>query len=416
MKFQPLVSLLLGVFFVFPASSKNVELILDASGSMNARLPSGDTRIAAAKIAVAQVTQNLPPSTRLAFRAYGHQSAREKHDCNDTQLLVKLGDLATTASQVESSARALTARGYTPITRVLELAAKDLTGLKGGNVIVLVSDGKETCDGDPCATAAALAAADAELAIHTIGFEVDLAARQQLQCIARVARGTYTDAGDAAQLSTALNQAVVAKMEKAAPMGKEPGNLTVKGADLAGHEVKDATTGQIAGKISSIQSTIKVPAGLYHVSFGNAWWKSVEVQAGKVTVLEPAILVVDNAGLAGHVVLDSETGVKIAELSSIKSRVTLLPGVYDVSFGNLAWPLIKIDGGKTTILRPGRLKVEGASFNGHKVRTAAGIEVGEVSNMASSMPLPPGDYTVEIGGKAVPFKLAEGEDVSLKAK
>jgi Mg-chelatase subunit ChlD len=398
-------------------SAKTIELILDASGSMNAQLPSGDSRLAAAKKAVSQLVAGLPKDTELAFRAYGHQSPREKHDCNDTQLLVNFGAAGANGAQVDASSRGLTARGYTPITRVLELAAKDFIAgnKKGEKAIVLVSDGKETCDGDPCATAAALAAADVELSIHAIGFEVDIAARKQLQCIAKVARGSYADAGDAAQLAAALRQAVVAKMETVAPMGKEPGNLQVKGADLAGHQVKDAA-GKVAGEISSTVDTIKLPPGLYQVSFGNAWWKSVSVESKKLTVLEPAILEVENAGINGHPVMDSETGAKIAEVSSIKKAVTLLPGVYDVGFSKLVWPLVKIDGGKKTLLRPGRLKVEGASFNGHKVKTAAGVDAGEVSNMAATLPLPPGDYTVDIGGKAVPFKIAPGQTVSVPAK
>jgi len=413
-----LAPLLLALPSAAPVSAKTVELILDASGSMNAQLPGGETRLAAAKTAVAKVVALLPKDTDLAFRAYGHQSPREKHDCNDTQLLVSFGAAGGNGAQIESSARGLTARGYTPITRVLELAAKDFIsgGKKGEKAIVLVSDGKETCDGDPCATAAALAAAGAELSIHAIGFEVDLAARKQLQCIAKVARGSYADAAGAAQLAAALQQAVAAKMEKVAPLGKEPGNLQVKGADLIGHVVKDAATGKIVGEISSTIDTVKVPAGLYHVAFGNAWWKSVSVESGKTTVLEPAILEVENAGLNGHTVLDSETGAKIAEVSSIKKSVTLLPGVYEITFGKLVWPLVKVDGGKKTLLRPGRLKVEGASFGGHKVKTAAGADAGEVSNMAATLPLPPGDYTVEIGGQPVAFKIAEGETTTLKAK
>jgi hypothetical protein len=412
------VAVLLSVLLAPTAlSAKTIELILDASGSMNAQLPSGDSRLAAAKKAVSQLVAGLPKDTELAFRAYGHQSPREKHDCNDTQLLVNFGAAGANGAQVDASSRGLTARGYTPITRVLELAAKDFIsgGKKGEKAIVLVSDGKETCDGDPCATAAALAAADVELSIHAIGFEVDIAARKQLQCIAKVARGSYADAGDAAQLAAALRQAVVAKMETVAPMGKEPGNLQVRGADLAGHQVKDAA-GKVAGEISSTVDTLKLPPGLYQVSFGNAWWKSVSVESKKLTVLEPAILEVENAGINGHAVTDSETGAKIAEVSSIKKAVTLLPGVYDVGFGKLVWPLVKIDGGKKTLLRPGRLKVEGASFNGHKVKTAAGIDAGEVSNMVATLPLPPGDYTVDINGKAVPFKIAPGQTVSVPVK
>ena len=81
----------------------------------------------------------------------------------------------------------------------------------GARTIVLVSDGKETCAGDPCAAARALAAADARLVIHTIGFNVDAAARFELQCIARVARGTYSDATGAGDLGARLGEVAAAK-------------------------------------------------------------------------------------------------------------------------------------------------------------------------------------------------------------
>ena len=163
-------------------ASRTIELILDASGSMNAALPSGETRLAAAKAAVAKIVPTLPGDTTLAFRAYGFQSPRDKHDCDDTALLVPFAAASGNGATVVKAARLLNAQGYTPISRVIRLAAADLAATEPGNerVILLVSDGKETCDTDPCATARALKAADASLVIHAIGFEVDSGARGEL--------------------------------------------------------------------------------------------------------------------------------------------------------------------------------------------------------------------------------------------
>lgn len=60
------------------SEAKIIELILDASGSMNAKLPGAGSRIEAARTAVEQVVAALSPDTQLAFRVYGHQSPREK--------------------------------------------------------------------------------------------------------------------------------------------------------------------------------------------------------------------------------------------------------------------------------------------------------------------------------------------------
>jgi hypothetical protein len=402
-----------------PAASDNkvIELILDASGSMNAKLPGAGSKIDAARSAVEQVVTALPPSTQLAFRAYGHQSPREKHDCDDTQMLVPFKPVSENGATVVSQARHIQAQGYTPITHVLQLAATDFPAdTAGERIIILVSDGKETCEGDPCTAARALAAAGAKLVIHTIGFGVDSAARLQLQCIASATGGTYFDAESAAQLAKALGQAVAAPMKKVVVEAAAPGTLTIQGANLMGHQVTEATTGQSVGEISSFQRTLKLPAGVYNVTFGAATWKSVVVEAGKLTTLSPGVLTVQGAGIAGHKVLDSETGIVQGEVSSVVNRITILPGVYDVTFGNIVWPFVKVDGGTVTTLNPGRITVTQASFQGHTIRTAEGKEVGQVSSMGNSLSLPPGEYTVEISGKPVPFSITEGKTVEVKAQ
>ena len=126
------------------------------------------------------------------FGHIGHQSPTSKHDCRDTQRVVAFDAVSANKDRVVASARVIKAQGYTPITYVIKLVAEDLAKEDAKpRTVILVSDGKETCEGDPCATATALAEADASLVVHTIGFAVDTAAKYQLQCIARVARGRY---------------------------------------------------------------------------------------------------------------------------------------------------------------------------------------------------------------------------------
>ena len=191
--------------------SRSIALILDASGSMNAKLATGGTRIDAAKAAVAAFVAKLDPNIRIGYRVYGHQSPTSARNCKDTELMVDFGPASANRDAILAKTQTVKAQGYTPITYVIELAARDIAKEPGSRTIVLVSDGKETCPGDPCATAKALAEADASLVIHTIGFNVDAAARFQLQCMARVGRGTYSDATGAADLGARLGAAAAAK-------------------------------------------------------------------------------------------------------------------------------------------------------------------------------------------------------------
>ncbi len=186
-------------------TGRSLLVVLDASGSMNAKLPDGAARIDAAKAAVADLISGLPADTRLALRIYGHQSPTSKKDCQDTALVVSFGPAGENGGAVTVAANAAQAQGYTPITYVLQRAAADVgnEAAAASRLIVLVSDGKETCDGDPCAAAGALAAADTKLVVHTIGFGADEATRRQLQCIAHHARAAIGTPATAASCKPA---------------------------------------------------------------------------------------------------------------------------------------------------------------------------------------------------------------------
>ena len=167
-------------------------LILDASGSMNAKLPNGETRIAVAKRAIKGVAGFMPAQTQLSLRMYGAQSTAHQKNCQDTHLAVPFGAASAAGSAITTTVNEVKAQGYTPIAYSLEQAANDFPANAKERVIVLVSDGKETCQGDPVLAARALAAKG--ITVHTVGFIADTAARGQLQAIARATGGTYFDA------------------------------------------------------------------------------------------------------------------------------------------------------------------------------------------------------------------------------
>ncbi len=398
----------------------SVALVLDASGSMNARLPEGKTRIEAAKIAVEDLVGKLPADTRLSFWAYGHQSPTAKHDCRDTQRIVASDVIGTNKESVLASAQAIKAQGYTPITYVIKLVADDLAKeYAKPRTVILVSDGKETCEGDPCATAKALADADASLVVHTIGFAVDMAAKYQLQCIARVARGRYFDAGSAAELASMLSEAAkpipppqtITQIAVAKP---QPGKLEVRRADMKGHKVSSAETGEIVASLNSAGPRKDLPAGIYNVTFGNAVWKSVEVKPGETTVLDPGVIEIRNANISGHTVFDAETGEEIGKISSSNPRITVLPSTFSVQFGEILWKDIDVKNGEQKILNPGVIELAGLGTGGARVFSEDGIPAGRIVSSWPRLALPAGKYAVEFSGQRVPVELAEGAKVVLK--
>jgi uncharacterized protein YegL len=392
--------------------SKQVELILDASGSMRGSLDSGQQKINAAKSAVNQLVDELDDSIVLAFRAYGHQSPREEHDCEDTELLVPFQELAQNRTDIKSRTTGLRAQGYTPISLVLQRAAVDFQNQDSGDrIIILVSDGKETCEGDPCETARALKEANAGLVIHTIGFGVDEATRQQLQCLSEVSGGQYFSAEDTGELLSVLSAAFAAEVEETDDK-EGTGYLKMPGAELGGHDVYDAGSGERVSSISRSQTLVSLPAGIYTLEIGNTMWKSIHVETGDTTVLEPAWITVRHAALRGHEIRDAETGAEMASVSSSDNSATLMPGSYEVIFGNesdVIWP-VSVDAGEEMVLRPGTVTVKSAYIGGHDIYDSNGTLVGEVSATMNWIPLPPGEYTIEIDDEKFTFELSEGED------
>lgn len=402
-------------------NERSVALILDASGSMRAKLASGVTRIDAAKDAVEGLVEGLPDGVRLALRAYGHQSHRRKKDCRDTQLLTKFQPIGNNRHDVVKLARGLKAQGYTPISLVLEQSANDLKSESDApaRVVILVSDGKETCEGDPCAVAKALAAADAGLVVHTIGFAVDVAARYQLQCIARKGRGKYFEADTTSKLikrlSTAVKTAAVAPAAEIKSKSDKPGTLRLTNPSASRHDVISVETGKTVTKLSAVRSSVALPAGFYNVRFGSQLWRSIEVKDGESTKITTSIVAMPAASYRGHEIRDWETGEVVGKLASSRNSMNLLPSSYTVSFGKLTVPF-QLEAGQRLDIQAASVTFKGLPINSRTIFDSEGNEVTSVAATRSSATLPPGSYVLDLQPKKVPFEIKAGDKLKLKLK
>ena len=99
----------------------------------------------------------------------------------------------------------------------------------------------------------------------------------------------------------------------------------------------------------------------------------------------------------------------------MSTSVTLIPGVYDLRFAKTEWRFIKVDGSKTTTLRPAAvILAEGLKWKKARVTTQDGEEVADFNAVRWRAALPPGDYIVEVDGNKVPFPATEGEVLEIK--
>lgn len=219
------------------AAANNAEslLILDASGSMWGQV-GGKPKIEIAREAVAKMLSTWPQNEALGLMAYGH---RRKGDCSDIELLSapKLIDAASFKKQVNG----LQPKGMTPISAAVRQAAEALKFTEQKATIILVSDGEETCDADPCALGQELETAGIDFTAHVVGFDLpEGKARAQLQCLARNTGGRYVEARDAAGLNKALGEIAQTPVVPAAlPKDTKPtrGCTLYAGDNFAGESI-----------------------------------------------------------------------------------------------------------------------------------------------------------------------------------
>ncbi len=190
------VSLLLLLVALMPALAQERQLtrmlfVMDASNSMNA-FWGNKPKINTARELLLKSLAELEgqPDLEIALRLYGHQTAIEpgKQDCDDTRLEVAFGP--NTIPSIRQTLEAVRCVGTTPIARSLEKAAKDFPDERNvRNIIILITDGIEACDEDPCAVSRALQARGIVLKPFVIGVGLDDGQKYSLQCV-----GNFYDA------------------------------------------------------------------------------------------------------------------------------------------------------------------------------------------------------------------------------
>lgn len=184
------------------STQNDLVIILDASGSMWGQIE-GENKIVIARRVLKNLVASLPEDTNVGLVAYGH---RREGDCDDIEMVIPLGKLDRDA--FGSTIDGLNPKGKTPITKSIEETFSTLQSHDGPVTVILVSDGLETCSGDPCAAVREARETGIELLMHVVGFDLGDADVSALQCAAETSGGRYFDARSADELSSALNQAI----------------------------------------------------------------------------------------------------------------------------------------------------------------------------------------------------------------
>lgn len=208
-----LSSLFIASLFVSLASvaaAENFVLVFDASNSMNKSFDSA-SRIDVAKEAFVELLGVLPEGMNLGIFVYGRRTEKEDRaaSCVDIEEVFPIQPFgASLKGRMTSEILDTTARGLTPLADALIAAADALSVLPGEGTIILLSDGEETCGGDPLAAAQRIGAIVPQIVLYVVGLDVDAAGRATLTALAEATGGEYRHVDEAGDLFAALFAAV----------------------------------------------------------------------------------------------------------------------------------------------------------------------------------------------------------------
>ena len=206
------------------AGPHRIMVVVDSSGSMWGQIE-GRIKRDIVRSALRGLARAIPEDADAGLIAYGH---RRRGDCEDIEVI--LVPTAAGANQIDASLRRLTPVGKTPLTAAVRRAAEELRIEKNRSTVILVTDGIETCDANPCALGDALEASGIDFTAHVVGFGLSPREGRQVACLAEETGGHYLEAANADQLNLAMEEIAVAVRE--APEKEE--SLSLPAATLSG--------------------------------------------------------------------------------------------------------------------------------------------------------------------------------------
>lgn len=413
-----------------------ILFVFDASNSMNAywgRQRKWD--VARALLSASLDSLYNIEGLELGLRVYGHGTKHipGKQDCDDTELVVPIGPGRNLIIQQEL--KKLKAQGTTPIARSLLKAADDFaaTSGPGKNVILLITDGIEACDEDPCAVSRALQAQGVTIKPFIIGIGLEEKYQDTFQCV-----GRYFDASKPEVFGEVLNIVIDQAIHRTSA---QLDLLNAKGEPVqtnlpfefiekkSGHAVLQAV--HTLNSAAVPDTLILNPVPRYDVvvhTLPPVIKEDVELTPRKhnhISISAPTGFIDLSTsqprsplnGLPVRITASGSDGCNLVHTQNVGTRQRYLTGTYDLEFGTL--PPVKVEGvtigdGRivpVTISEPGtlRLNTSGMGYGGIFLETGDGRQL--VVPFGGSDPS--GQYNLQPGRYVVIFRAKRARQTEL---
>lgn len=392
--------------------------VFDASKSMYGRWESGQ-KIDVAKRLMTEMLDSLQRTQggnfELGLRVYGHQSPVPPQDCNDTRLEVPLGK--NNYGQIRKVIRNIKPQGTTPIARSLQRAAYDFGSCENcRNIIILITDGIESCDEDPCAASRLLQKRGIALKPFVIGVGLDEGFKETFECV-----GTYYDAAQEKTFKEVLGIVIAQALNNTTVQVNlidENGFPTETDVALSFHNI---TSGQInqqiihtlnfKGNPDTIYLDPLVPYRMTVHSLPERHLDSFHVSAGRHNIigldLPRGTLHLHSGQISNNeplmAIVREHQKKEILHVQQFGDKTPYLQGRYDLeilTLPRLRLEAVEIDGGQTTriaIPPPGLVNFSGPSSgigsilweNGNELEWVIDLDPGR---SRQTLQLQPGNY------------------------
>jgi Ca-activated chloride channel family protein len=154
------------------------------------------------RAALRQALTPLGPQSRIGLMSFGQ---RRRADCSDVEVVTP-PDVGP-GERIAGLADKLNPRGKGPVALAIREAAKQVPAGTAATVI-LMHDGPDNCQQDPCAAAAEVAKANPKIVIDVIALGLEKADAQRMACVPKATKGQMFDVRDAAGLNVAVAESV----------------------------------------------------------------------------------------------------------------------------------------------------------------------------------------------------------------
>ena len=193
--FKPLALLMMLTASTYTLADERSIIVFDGSGSMWGQID-GKAKHEIAQEALRNMLENTPDSMTLGLMAYGH---REKGSCTDIEMLVPLGQ--NNKADILRAVQNMKFLGKTPLSAAVQQAATALRYTEDKATVILITDGEETCQADPCKLGTELKESGVDFTAHVVGFRLSQLQGEQVACLAHNTGWQYFEASNAADLT-----------------------------------------------------------------------------------------------------------------------------------------------------------------------------------------------------------------------